>query len=64
MLRRLYTINFIDAFIVGAILSPPDVASQCLLSVPLCLLYGVSIGIAYVFRKKRAPKPAETAEPP
>jgi sec-independent protein translocase protein TatC len=40
------------AFIVGAVLSPPDVASQCLLSLPLCLLYGLSIGIAYVFRTK------------
>jgi sec-independent protein translocase protein TatC len=40
------------AFIVGAIITPPDVTSQILLSVPLCLLYFVSIGLAYVFGKK------------
>jgi sec-independent protein translocase protein TatC len=42
------------AFIMGAILTPPDPASQFLLAVPLCLLYALSIGIAYVFRRKPA----------
>ena len=51
----------VSAFIVGAILSPPDVASQCLLSVPLCILYGLSIGIAYVFRTRRPAKKPDLA---
>jgi sec-independent protein translocase protein TatC len=42
------------AFIIGAVLTPPDPTSQFLLAVPLCLLYGISIGIAYVFGKKPA----------
>jgi sec-independent protein translocase protein TatC len=36
------------AFVVGAIITPPDPMSQFLLAVPLCLLYVVSIGIAYI----------------
>ena len=43
------------AFILSAVITPPDITSQFLLAVPLCILYGVSIGIAYVFSRK--PKP-------
>src|SRR5262249_59263683 len=36
-------------FIVAAVLTPgPDVASQLLMATPLLLLYGLSIGIAYL----------------
>ncbi len=41
------------AFIVGAILTPPDAVSQVLLAVPILGLYGVSIGIAWVFGRRR-----------
>jgi sec-independent protein translocase protein TatC len=34
---------FLVSFIIGAILSPPDVFSQCLVSIPLFLLFEVSI---------------------
>jgi sec-independent protein translocase protein TatC len=41
-------------FILAAVLTPgPDVASQLLLAGPLLLLYGVSIGVAYVFGKEK-----------
>src|SRR5215469_14823894 len=39
-------------FIVAAALTPPDLISQFLLSIPLLLLYALSIGVAYVFRKR------------
>jgi sec-independent protein translocase protein TatC len=42
------------AFILGAIITPPDPMSQLLLAVPLCVLYIFSIGIAYIFGKKPA----------
>ena len=41
--------------IVSAILTPPDVVSQILLMIPLILLYGVSIGVAYAARQKHKP---------
>ena len=34
---------FLASFIIGAVLSPPDVFSQCLVSIPLFLLFEVSI---------------------
>jgi len=40
------------AFIVAAVITPPDPLSQLLLAIPLCALYGVSIGVAYVFGKR------------
>jgi len=40
------------AFIVGAILTPPDITSQMVMAGPLILLYGFSIGLAYLFGKK------------
>ena len=38
-------------FVLAAVLTPPDAISQLLLAGPLILLYGVSIGVAYVFAK-------------
>jgi sec-independent protein translocase protein TatC len=56
----------IIAFALAAVMTPPDVASQCLLAVPLCGLYGVSIGIAWVFGKKREalPEPGTDIDKP
>ena len=43
----------VGVFILAAILTPPDAISQMLLAVPLLLLYVLSIGVAYVFGKKK-----------
>ncbi len=52
----------VGAFIVAAVFTPPDVLSQLLLAVPLCLLYELGIFLARFVIK---PKPAEetTAQP-
>jgi sec-independent protein translocase protein TatC len=39
------------AFIVAAFATPPDVTSQLLMAIPMCLLYALSIGLAFVFGK-------------
>jgi sec-independent protein translocase protein TatC len=41
------------AFIIAAIITPPDPMSQLMLAIPLCVLYGISIGIAWLFSKRR-----------
>lgn len=41
------------AFFISAIITPPDIMSQFLLAIPLCLLYVFSIGIAWLLRKKK-----------
>ena len=49
---RTFRYAIIVIFIVAAILTPgPDIASQLLLAVPLTMLYLLSIGVAYVWRK-------------
>jgi sec-independent protein translocase protein TatC len=41
-------------FIVAAVLTPPDILSQTLLAVPLLVLYGISIIVAYSSQKKKS----------
>lgn len=38
-------------FVVAAVLTPPDAASQVMMAVPMVFLYALSIGIAFVFQK-------------
>lgn len=50
-------------FIIAAIITPtPDMANQCVLAVPMVVLYCLSILIALVFGKKKKPKTAEEPE--
>ena len=45
----------VGAFVVAAVVTPPDVISQFLLAIPLCLLYEVGI-VAARFVAKRRPR--------
>jgi sec-independent protein translocase protein TatC len=48
------------AFIVAAVITPPDIVSQLALAVPMCLLYEVGIWAAQIFIKHtQAPENAE-----
>ena len=52
----------VAAFIVAAVLTPPDVVSQLMLAIPLILLYELSIiAIWFTDRKAVKDKPAEEA---
>jgi len=47
------------AFIIAAIVTPPDVVSQLALAIPMCLLYEVGIWAAQIFiRQTKAPEEA------
>jgi sec-independent protein translocase protein TatC len=50
----------VGAFIVAAIFTPPDVLSQLLLAIPLCLLYELGIFLAR-FVGRRSPDEAPAA---
>lgn len=41
----------VGAFVVAAIVTPPDIMSQLLLAVPLCLLYEIGLLVAPLFVK-------------
>jgi sec-independent protein translocase protein TatC len=46
----------VAAFVVAAIVTPPDVFSQCLLAVPLCLLYELGLLMARFMEKQKKAK--------
>ncbi len=46
----------LTAFVIGAVLTPPDVFSQTALAIPFILLYEVGIWIARFFGKKPEPE--------
>lgn len=50
----------VGAFAIAAVLTPPDIVSQLLLAVPLCLLYELAL-IAIWFTEKRRKKVVEPA---
>lgn len=62
MLRKFRKYAILCAFIVSAILTPPDLISQLLMSGPLIILYELSIWVAHFFGKKR-PVKSEDALP-
>jgi len=50
------------AFVVAAIVTPPDVISQLALAIPMCLLYEVGIWAAQIFIKHTQAPEEETKE--
>lgn len=46
----------VGAFVVGAIFTPPDVISQFMMAVPLCLLYELGIVLANLIVRPAAPE--------
>jgi sec-independent protein translocase protein TatC len=55
---------FLGAFVVGMLLTPPDIISQTLLAVPVYLLFEAGIVLSRLFTKKaeKAEKEAEPSE--
>lgn len=63
-LRKFRGYFVVAAFIVAAVVTPPDVISQLALAVPMCLLYEAGIIAAQVFLKKtRAETGTQTPGP-
>lgn len=61
-LKRGRRYAILGAFVIGAVVAPPDVASQCMLAVPLILLYELSLIAIWLTERRRAKEvPAETA---
>jgi len=58
--RRRYAILVV--FVIAAVLTPPDVISQCSLAIPLVVLYEASILAVRMIEKKRAEREAEEEE--
>ena len=60
-LREFRPYVVVAAFVIAAVVTPPDIMSQLLLAVPLCLLFEIGLLVAPLFvRVTQAPE--ETAE--
>jgi sec-independent protein translocase protein TatC len=54
-LRRYWRYGVVVVFVISAVLTPPDVASQLLMAGPVLLLYVLSMGVAqWISRAKRS----------
>lgn len=52
MLAAKFRIVIMVCFVLGALFTPPDVISQCMLAVPMILLYGIGyLAVKYILRK-------------
>jgi sec-independent protein translocase protein TatC len=58
-LREIRPYVIVGAFVVSAVVTPPDVLSQLLLAIPMTLLYELGLLIARFY----VPKPAEDETP-
>lgn len=54
----------VGAFAISAVLTPPDVGSQLLLAIPLCILYELALIGIWVTERRRARDPATAGEAP
>jgi len=61
-LREIRAYMIVGAFVVAAIVTPPDVLSQLMLAVPLVLLYELGVFVASFVSKRESPEEA-TEEP-
>lgn len=56
-LREMRRYIIVAAFVVGAIFTPPDIVSQSMLAIPLCLLYELGILAASRLGRSAPPDP-------
>ena len=54
-LRSVRPYAIVGAFVVAAVVTPPDVTSQVMLAVPMCLLYELGLLTARFVGKAEAP---------
>jgi sec-independent protein translocase protein TatC len=43
----------VAAFVIGMLLTPPDIISQTMLAVPMLLLFEVGLAVAAMHQKKK-----------
>jgi sec-independent protein translocase protein TatC len=58
-LKEIRPYIIVGAFVIAAVVTPPDVLSQLLLAVPLCLLYELGILVARFYEPKQDPEDLE-----
>ncbi len=62
-LRNIRPYFIVIAFVISAIVTPPDVVSQLLLAIPMCLLFEVGLLAARLVPKRAAPDDSDYQAP-
>jgi sec-independent protein translocase protein TatC len=62
-LRSVRPYFVVGAFVVAAVVTPPDVISQLLLAIPMCLLYELGLFLARFIAKPKAADDDDYASP-
>jgi sec-independent protein translocase protein TatC len=52
----------VGAFVIGAIFTPPDVVSQLMLAIPLCLLFELGLIVARFTGARAVPSPEPSSD--
>jgi len=52
-LRASRSYVIVAAFIIAAVLTPPDIVSQLMLAIPMCILYEIGIVAARLVVRRR-----------
>jgi sec-independent protein translocase protein TatC len=60
-LKQFRSYFIVLAFVVAAVITPPDIVSQLALAIPMCLLYELGIWAAQVFIKQTQPAEEENS---
>ena len=60
-LREIRPYVIVGAFIIAAVVTPPDVLSQLLLAIPMCILYELGLFIARFYLPKTESPEEKTA---
>ena len=60
-LKEIRPYVIVGAFVIAAIFTPPDIISQFMLAVPLCLLYELGIFIAAFIAKKHQKETSDSS---
>jgi len=63
-LKRARPYAIVGAFVIAAVVTPPDVLSQLMLAIPMCLLYEAGLFCARFISVRRPSPTAEPAENP
>lgn len=58
-LREARSYVIVGAFVIAAIVTPPDVISQLMLAIPMCLLYELGLVVSRALVRRQADVPAD-----
>jgi len=59
-LREIRPYVIVGAFVISAVVTPPDVLSQLLLAIPMCLLYELGLFLARFYVPKNENEASES----